>query len=539
MATWWQSGVIYEACVPCFQDGNGDGMGDLLGVERRLEYLEWLGVDAVWLTPFQPSPMTDLGYDITDFKGVHPAAGTLADCDRVIEQAHRRNLRVVMDLVPNHTSDQHPWFAESARSRSSARRRWYVWADAAPGGGPPNNWQSDLGGSAWIWHQQSGQYYYHAFARDQPDLNWREPAVREAMFDVMRFWLGRGVDGFRVDVLWHLAKDRRLRDNPPNPDFNPNQDSPCQEFLQIFSADRPDVHEVVAELRTVIDEFDDRLLIGEVYLPVSDLVRYYGTQRSGVHLPFNFQLVQMPWDAPHLRRVVDEYESSVGADEWPNWVLGNHDQPRVASRVGPEQARVAAALLFTLRGTPTLYYGDEIGMRNGDIPREEMRDERARSCDGRGIGRDPFRTPMQWDRGRHAGFTTGEPWMPMGSPEINVAAQVEDPGSMLALHRRLIALRRGSPALVSGEHLPVDVRGHVYTFVRATGDQAFLVALNLNDLPRTVELPAWCGNGTVVLSTRDHAAAERATGASIEVGANEGLIIRLDRPPALRISTMT
>ena len=513
---WWQRALIYEVCTPVFQDSSGDGQGDLEGVRRRLEYLEWLGVDAVWLTPFHPSPMTDLGYDIVDHTAVAPHAGTLDDFTRLVDEAHRRRMRVVLDLVPNHTSDQHPWFIESASSRESAKRRWYIWADPAPGGGPPNNWQSDLGGSAWIWHAASGQYYYHAFARDQPDLNWREPAVRQAMFDVMRFWLDRGVDGFRVDVLWHLAKDVRLRDNPPNPDFNPAVDSPCQAIMQVYSADQPDVHAIVAELRHVVDEYDDRLLIGEVYLPVSDLVRYYGTERSEVHLPFNFQLVQTSWDAPHVRRVVDEYEASVSPSEWPNWVLGNHDQPRVASRVGERQARVAAMMLLTLRGTPTLYYGDEIAMENASIPREEMRDERARSCDGKGVGRDPFRTPMQWDK---------------------VAAQVEDPGSMLSLHRRLIALRRDSPALIAGEYRPVDVRGPCFAYLRALGDQAFLVALNLSDLPRVIALPPGIGAGRVEVSTRDHRD-RRATGESIELRADEGLIIRLDRAPALRTSTM-
>ncbi|HEU5057112.1 MAG TPA: alpha-amylase family glycosyl hydrolase, partial [Kofleriaceae bacterium] len=503
--------------TPVFHDSNGDGMGDLEGVRRRLEYLEWLGVDAVWLTPFHPSPMTDLGYDIVDHTGVAAHAGTHDDFARVVEEAHRRGMRVILDLVPNHTSDQHPWFIESASSRASARRRWYIWADPAPGGGPPSNWQSDLGGSAWVFHQPTGQYYYHAFARDQPDLNWREPAVRAAMFDVMRFWLDRGVDGFRVDVLWHLAKDARLRDNPPNPDFNPANDSPCQEIMQIYSADQPDVHDIVAELRHVVDEYDDRLLIGEVYLPVSDLVRYYGAERSEVHLPFNFQLVQAAWDAPHVRRVVDEYEASVAAREWPNWVLGNHDQPRVASRIGSRQARVAAMMLFTLRGTPTLYYGDEIGMENAAIPREEMRDERARSCDGKGIGRDPFRTPMRWDE---------------------VARQTEDPGSMLSLHRRLIELRRRSPALLAGEYRPVDLRGPVFAYLRVQGDQAFLVALNLNDLPRTIALPPGIGGGRVEISTRDHRGG-RATGERIDLAADEGLVIRLDRAPPARTSTMT
>jgi alpha-glucosidase len=537
---WWQGAVIYEVSTPTFQDSNGDGLGDLAGVTRRLEYLRWLGVDAVWLTPFQPSPMTDFGYDISDLTGVHPAAGTLEDFERLVAEAHRRDLRVILDLVPNHTSDQHPWFVESASSRKSPRRRWYIWADAAPGGGPPNNWQSDLGGSAWRWHEPTGQYYYHAFARDQPDLNWRNPEVHDAVTAAMRFWLDRGVDGFRVDVLWHLAKDRRLRDNPRKPDFNPSKDSPCPAVMQVFSADQPDVHDVVAELREVIDAYDDRLLIGEVYLPISDVVRYYGAERSEVHLPFNFQLVQVAWDAAHVRRVVDEYESSVAEDEWPNWVLGNHDQPRVATRVGREQARVAAMMLLTLRGTPTIYNGDELGMVNSDVPRDAMRDERARTCDGKGIGRDPFRAPMQWDGSRNAGFSDAEPWLPMAADHatVHVAAQREDPRSSLALHRRLIELRRASPALLRGAYRPVDATAHVYAYVRCTEEEAFLIALNLNDLPRTLELPGWCGTGRVAVSTRDPQADRPATGRTIELAANEGLVIRLDAVPPWPTSTL-
>ena len=517
-------------------------MGDLPGVRQRLDYLEWLGVDALWLTPFYPTQMTDFGYDIIDHAAVHAAAGTLDDFDRLLEDVHRRGMRMILDLVPNHTSDRHPWFLASAASRTSEKRRWYVWADPAPGGGPPNNWQSDLGGSAWRWHEATGQYYYTAFAEDQPDLNWREPAVRAAIERVMRFWLDRGVDGFRIDVLWHLAKDQLLRDNPPNPDYNPLKDSPCQALIPAFSADQPDVHELVAMLRKIADSYEDRLIIGEVYLPLGELVRYYGVERSGVHLPFNFQLIQEDWNARNIRRVVDEYEGSVGADEWPNWVLGNHDQPRVATRIGGDQARVAAMLVLTLRGTPTLYNGDELGMVNADIAREDMLDPRARSCDCKGIGRDPFRTPMQWDDTANAGFTSGKPWLPLAASHhtVHVKAQRDDGGSMLALHRELLALRKRSPALHRGGYLPVNVDGEgVFAYTRFHGDEAFLITLNLTDVPRAFTLPARVGGGAVVLSTRGPKARDRRVGERIELSPNEGLLIRLDRAPQVPASTMS
>jgi alpha-glucosidase len=539
---WWKRGVIYEVCVPTFQDSNGDGIGDLPGVRQRLDYLQWLGVDALWLTPFFPTLLTDFGYDIIDHAAVDPRMGTLDDFDGLLADVHARGMRVILDLVPNHTSDHHAWFRESAASRTSEKRNWYVWADPAPGGGPPNNWQSDLGGSAWRWHAASRQYFYTAFAEDQPDLNWRAPRVREAIAHVMRFWLDRGVDGFRVDVLWHLAKDQLLRDNPANPDFNPAKDSSCKSLVPAYSADQPDVHDFVAKLREIIDSYDQRLLIGEVYLPIGELVRYYGVERSGVHLPFNFQLIQQSWNAREIRRAVDEYEGSVRADEWPNWVLGNHDQPRVATRIGRDQARVAALLVLTLRGTPTLYNGDELGMLNADIKREDMLDPRARSCEGKGIGRDPFRTPMQWDSSPQAGFTAGKPWLPLAGDhaETNVAAQRDDADSMLALHRELLALRKTSRALCTGSYLPipVDDADDVFAYARFAADEAYLVALNLSDVARRFTLSPRISDGEVVLSTRERGSRGRRVSRDIELRPHEGLLVRLDHPPQIATSTM-
>ncbi len=316
-ARWWQQGVIYQIYPRSFQDSNGDGIGDLEGIRRRLGHLAALGVDAVWISPFYPSPMADFGYDVADYRGVDPIFGTLADFDRLIAEAHARGLRVILDFVPNHTSDRHPWFVESRASRSSPKRDWYIWRDPAPDGGPPNNWLSNFGGSAWECDAATGQYYYHAFLREQPDLNWRNGEVRRAMYEVLRFWLDRGVDGFRVDVLWHLIKDDRFRNNPPNPDWTPDQPG-IRRCLQLYSADRPEVHEVVAEMRAVLDEYPERLLIGEIYLPVERLVAYYGQDMRGAHLPFNFQLLSATWRAEEIGRIIHEYEAHLPAGGWPN-----------------------------------------------------------------------------------------------------------------------------------------------------------------------------------------------------------------------------
>ncbi|MDQ2689137.1 MAG: alpha-amylase family glycosyl hydrolase, partial [Chloroflexota bacterium] len=388
---WWQRGVIYQVYPRSFQDTNGDGIGDLEGIRRRLDYLEWLGVDAVWISPFFPSPMVDFGYDVADYTDVDPRFGTLADFDRLVADARQRGLRIILDLVPNHTSDQHPWFEESRRSRDSARRDWYIWRDPAPDGGPPNNWLSEFGGSAWQWDEATGQYYYHAFAPEQPDLNWRNREVREAIYDAMRFWLDRGVAGFRVDVMWHMLKDAEFRDNPPNPDYDPVRSSPYDELIPAYSTDQPEVHAVVAEMRAVLEEYDERLMIGEIYLPVDRLVDYYGRDGDGAHLPFNFHLILAPWDAREIELVIDRYEGALPDDAWPNWVLGNHDKPRVVSRLGDAQARVAAMLLLTLRGTPTIYYGEELGMNDVPIPADRAVDVREMNIPGRGLGRDPQR----------------------------------------------------------------------------------------------------------------------------------------------------
>lgn len=520
---WWKSGIFYQIYPRSFQDSNGDGVGDLRGVIQRLPYLRELGVDALWLSPVFPSPMEDFGYDISDYTGIDPLFGSLADFDAMVAAAHGLGLKVILDLVPNHTSDQHPWFIESRSSRDSAKRDWYIWRDPKDEGGPPTNWLSEFGGSAWEFDTHTGQYYYHAFLRSQPDLNWRNSDVRRAMHDVMRFWLLRGVDGFRVDVMWHLIKDELLRDNPPNPAYVEGQ-QPYQQLIPLYSTDRPEVHGVVAELRQLIDEFDDRVLIGEIYLPFNKLVAYYGRGLAGAHLPFNFALISATWNAPTIAKLINDYEAALPVGAWPNWVLGNHDRARIASRVGDDQVRVAAMLLLTLRGTPTLYYGDEIGIPQVEIRPDQVRDPWEKNVPGVGVGRDGCRTPMQWDSTAYGGFSTVAPWLPLdrnfGSE--NVAIECQEAGSMLSLYRALIALRRARPELALGTYRPVSVTSDVLLFEREHQGQRSLIALNFGREPVEFDAAGWYGQ--ILLSTFMDRQGEAVAG-RLALRSSEGLVV--------------
>ena len=513
-------------------DADGDGIGDLGGIMQRLDYCAAFGVDALWLSPIYPSPMADFGYDISDYTDIDPIFGTLAEFDRLIAGVKRHGMKLILDYVPNHTSEEHPWFQASRSGRSNAKRDWYLWRDPAPDGGPPNNWLSHFGGSAWQWDERTGQYYYHSFLKNQPDLNWRHPEVIAAMHDVLRFWLKRGVDGFRVDVLWLLIKDDQWRDNPANPDYRPGM-PPQHSQIPLYTADRPEVQSIVAGLRKVIDEFDAKVLIGEIYLPVDRLVAYYGTRLDGVHLPFNFQLLQSPWNARGIATSISRYEEALPAGGWPNWVLGNHDNPRVASRVGGAQARVAAMLLLTLRGTPTMYYGDELGMRNVSITPNQVQDPLEKNVPGMGLGRDPCRTPMQWDASRSAGFTAGKPWLPIADDYevLNVEEEGNRPSSLLSLYRRLLRLRRSHASLSIGTYEPLVATGDLLAYIRCTEDERLLIALNLGAQPCPIALEVLRGRGRTLLSTYLDRDGEGCA-APVALRANEGMIIDLAPRPS-------
>jgi alpha-glucosidase len=534
---WWKYGVIYQIYPRSFQDSNGDGIGDLPGIRQRLDYLAALGVDAIWISPFYPSPMADFGYDIVDYCDVDPRFGTLDDFDMLAGEAKARHLKLILDFVPNHSSDRHPWFLQSRRSRTDPKRDWYLWADPAPDGGPPNNWLSNFGGPAWTFDALTGQYYGHAFLKEQPDLNWRNPEVREAMYDAMRFWLKRGVDGFRVDVIYHLLKDAALRDNPPNPAFVPGGD-PSHRLLPLHTTDQPEVQQIVIEMRRVLDEFNgptsSHVLIGEVYLPIDRLMRYYGLDAAGVlrgaQLPFNFHLIGAQWQAAVIDRLVREYEAALPAGAAPNWVLGNHDKPRIASRVGEEAARVAAMLLLTLRGTPTLYYGDEIGMLDVPIPADEVQDPFERNEPGKGLGRDPQRTPMPWSGDApSAGFTRGQPWLRLAGDwrQRNVQQQIGDAQSLLQLYRHLLEIRRRSAALNRGSYLPLAVHGNALAYARVHEDERVVVVLNFGhaNIPVAVDamFPEPGGPVTVWLSTLLDR--EEQISGTLTIRGDEGLVL--------------
>ena len=507
---WWQRGVVYQIYPRSFMDTNQDGIGDLNGILAKLDYLNdgtenSLGIDAIWLSPFYPSPMADFGYDVADYCDVDPVFGDLATFDRLVAEAHRRGIKVIIDWVPNHTSDQHRWFIESRLSRQNPRRDWYIWRDPKPDGSPPNNWGSFFGGPAWTLDKITGQYYLHQFVKEQPELNWRNPELRAAMLDTLRFWLKRGVDGFRMDVIGFLIKDKELRDNPLNPAANPNVPSNdlFSRLLNVYNMDQDEVHAVVREIRQVLDEFDDRCGIGELWFELPRWVRYYGERGDELQLPFNFHLMEQPWQAQAMRRSVDELEAALPAQAWPNYVLGNHDQPRLASRFGGQaQARLAAMMLLTLRGTPTLYYGDELGMENGLIPPDKIQDPQGKNL-GAERTRDVTRTPMQWDASAYASFSTVEPWLPVSADFAtrNVAVQSKDPASILNLYRRLLWYRRQHSALLSGSYTPIDTDADdCFVYKREADDERCLIALNFSHEPRRVILPSQ-GVGQIVLST--------------------------------------
>ena len=530
---WWQRGVVYQIYPRSFKDTTGNGVGNLHGIIEKLDYLNdgtpaSLGVDAIWLSPIYPSPMADFGYDVSDYCDVDPLFGDLATFDRLVAEAHWRGIKVIIDYVPNHTSDRHPWFIDSRASRDNPRRDWYIWRDARPDGSPPNNWGSFFGGPAWTFDPVTGQYYMHQFVKEQPELNWRNPAVRAAMMDVLRFWLEWGVDGFRMDVVGLLIKDAALRDNPPNPDAPPNL-PPNDLFnrqLHVYNQDQDEVHEITRAFRCLLDEYGERCGIGELWFELPRWVKYYGERGDGLHLPFNFRLMWQPWQAQAMRRSVDELEAILPGFAWPNYVLGSHDFGRLATRFGGQpQARLAGMMLLTLRGTPTLYYGDELGLENGVIPPDKIQDPQGRNL-GAERTRDVARTPMQWDAGPNAGFSGVEPWLPVSADYTtrNVAAQSADPTSILNLYRRLLWYRRGSPALVGGSYRPLDPGcDDCFVYLREAGSERRLVALNFAARECRVSVPGESAGRVVISTHRDREGGESLSG--LELRAYEGIVV--------------
>jgi alpha-glucosidase len=471
MPRWWESAVFYQVYPRSYADANGDGVGDLEGVRRHLDHLAWLGVDAVWLSPFFPSPMADFGYDVADHCGVDPLFGTLDTFDALVADAHRLGLRVIIDWVPNHTSDRHPWFLASRSSRDDPHRDWYVWRDPAPGGGPPNNWHQafDPGRPAWTLDERTGQHYLHLFLAAQPDLDWAHPDVRAAMHDTLRFWLDRGVDGFRMDVVHCIGKDPDLADDPPAAAGLPH----------VLFNDRPETHALLRGIRTVLDGYPDRMAVGEVYLlDTARVATYYG-QDDELHLSFNFLPLHTPWRAAAWRGLIGTVEHELGADggRWPTWVLSSHDAVRHRTRLGSEaRARAAAVLLVTLRGTPFLYAGEELGLEDAVVPPERALDPG---------GRDGCRAPIPWDGGPDHGWGSERPWLPWppSAGTRHVSGLRADGGSILHLYRRLLAARRGSPALHAGRLDLLGSPASVVAFRRRTAADERTVLVNFDAGP--------------------------------------------------------
>jgi len=522
---WWKHGVVYQIYPRSFMDASGDGIGDLRGIEQRLDHLAWLGVDAVWLSPCFPSPMADFGYDVSDYCDIDPCFGTLADFDALLAAAHARGVRVILDWVPNHTSDRHSWFLESRASRSSPKRDWYVWRDPREGGAPPNGWKSVFGGPAWEWDEATGQFYLHSFLKEQPELDWRNPEVVKAMHGTLRFWLDRGVDGFRIDVVHRLAKDPALRDDPEG-------GCHCESWggeRHIHAENHPDIHALLRGVRGVLDEYPQRMAVGEVFLTnPAEVARYYGKDDE-LQLAFNFSFLLSPWSAERFGAEIERMEGYLRQHGWPTLVLSNHDVPRHATRyddpvLGDARARVAALMLLTLRGTPFLYYGEEIGMRNVPIPKERLQDPLAFTLHPN-LTRDPERTPMQWEPVPGAGFTTGEPWLPIGDASTrSVAAQRGDRDSLLNLYRELLALRRAHASLREGSFRRLEAPPDVLAYERRAGDERALVALSFASEPR--ELRFEDAPLRRALSTDPgRALPERAGG--LRLGPSEGLLLVL------------
>jgi alpha-glucosidase len=525
-APWWRTGVLYQVYVRSFGDSNGDGVGDLPGVIDHLDYLQWLGVDGIWLSPITLSPNADWGYDVADYLAVDPVAGTSEDVDRLITQAGHRDIRVLVDLVPNHTSEQHPWFLDARSSRTASRRDWYVWADPRPDGSPPNNWVSSFGGSAWTLEPATGQFYLHNHLRQQPDLNWWNEEVRRAFDEIIVHWLDRGVAGFRIDVCNVIIKDALLRDNPPARDTDPLD---VQLFGQrpVYNGNRPEVHEVIRRWRRLADGYRDRVLIGETPVPeIETLAEYYGTGTDELDLAFNFPFINAPLESDALRGVVESTERALPPGAWPVWTGSNHDMSRLATRWAEgdaDRARVALFMLLCLRGTPVLYQGDEIGLVDTDVPQDQLRDPLGVRYWPAYAGRDAMRTPMPWRDSPGGGFSDpgAQPWLPFGDlARYNVEDQRSDRNSMLMLARDLIALRRETPGLRTGSYRSLPTTRGAWAWSR--GDRV-VVAVNMADGESVVD-----GVSGTVLVGSDRRRDGEEVGGTLRLGGWEAVVMEQD-----------
>ncbi len=504
-------------------DASGDGVGDLAGITSKLDYISALGVDAIWLSPFYPSPMADFGYDVSNYTGVHDLFGTMTDFDELLAEAHSRNLKLIIDWVPNHTSDQHPWFAESRSSRINDKRDWYVWRDGAPDGGPPNNWMAAFrrAGRAWTFDESTGQWYLHSFLAEQPDLNWDNPEVEAAMHDTLRFWLDKGVDGFRIDVAHKIGKDPGLTDNPADV-----EEFTALDPMRRHDQDWPSAHERLAAIRRVVDDYPGRMIVGEVYILDLERLMDYVNASDELHLSHNFVFLHQPWDADAFRKLLEGMEELTSPEAWAAWFLNNHDHSRVATRYGPHAVRAAAMLVLTLRGTPFLFQGEELGLPDAPVSPDQEVDV---------DGRDPERAPIPWEapssNGPGAGFSSGAPWLPI-TPEaerLNAATQSEDPGSTLSFYRRLIRLRRQTVCLQSGSFELLSSPKEGLAYVRGEAEHRMLVVINFSDAEVCFEgaLAGLQGTARVALATDPESRPHEVDLRAVPLSPGEGLILHL------------
>lgn len=482
--------MIYQIYPLSFKDSNDDGFGDLEGIIQKLDYLndgtkKSLGVDAVWLSPIYKSPMKDFGYDVSDYYDIDPIFGDLETFDRLVKEARRRGIKVIMDFIPNHTSSEHPWFLESRASKTNPKRDWYIWRDPKPDGAPPNNWLSKFGGSAWSYDELTKQYYLRTFLPEQPDLNWRNSEVRKEMLRVMRFWLDRNIDGFRIDAITHLIKDKKFRDDPPNPNYEEGRDEPYDSLLHIYSGGGSKfIKKTMRSFCEVLKEYGNKFMVSETYLDIAGLMKYYKACENKQHAPFNFNFITMPWDARIYKKFIDKFEAHLSAEDAPIYVLGNHDRSRVATRLGQKRARLAVILQVALRGMMFIYYGEELGMEDAIIPSEKVIDPWGKNLPSLRVGRDPERTPMQWDGSKYAGFSNAKPWLPyFTNPQRdNMEAESRDKNSMLSHYRHLIHFWKRSPALLEGAYKPMaSGNPNVLTFARIHKNERALAVLNFSD----------------------------------------------------------
>ncbi|XDD46429.1 alpha-glucosidase [Leptospira sp. WS39.C2] len=515
---WWKEAVIYQIYPRSFQDSNGDGIGDLEGIIQRLDYLagskDSLGIDAIWLSPVYPSPMFDFGYDISDYEEIDPVFGDIQTFKRLLKEAHKRGIRIIMDLVVNHTSHLHPWFIESRSSINSPKRDWYIWKETNQNG-PPNNWLGAFGGSGWEFDKRTGEYYFHSFLKEQPDLNWRNPDVEDAIFRMMKFWLDMGVDGFRLDVVNLYVKDEFFRNNASYFMKGPR---PYDKQVHTYDRDRPEMHGILRRMRKLLDSYSEkRMFVGEIMqdFPGNVLLpATYCGRNDELHLAFNFMFLFSPWKAERFFQIVKDFESALGEDNWPNYTLSNHDFPRHITRYEKgehtqDRAKLAACMMLTLRGTPFLYYGEEIGMKRQKVPFNKIQDPVGKRYWPFHPGRDPERIPMPWDGSETTGFTTGKPWLPLyeESNTVNVESQKLDPNSLFYTYKKLLQIRKDRKSLRKGKlKILQSTDKQVLYYRRRDGKEETYIFLNFSPKPVSVSYPRKWNLNQILFSSKNREA---------------------------------